>query len=54
MSDTNKNRSFKGGAGMAIAVILAWALGEAGIVMPDMVQAAGAALIGSLIAWIRE
>lgn len=47
-------RTLKGGIAVSISVILAWLLQEFGIEVPAEVQAAGATLIGSLVAWFRE
>lgn len=55
MADTNQRKAFKGGIGMAVAVVLAWAVGEfGGVDMPDMVVAAVGSVIGTIAAAIRE
>lgn len=55
MKSSNGKRAFKGGIGMAAAVVLAWVVGEVGgVEMPDMVVAALGSLIGSLVAYVRE
>lgn len=55
MSDTTQRKAFKGGIGMAVAVVLAWAVGEfGGVDMPDMVVAAVGSVIGTAAAAIRE
>lgn len=49
-----KRQSFKGGIGMAVAVVLAWGVGEAGVEMPSEVVAALGAIIGAVIASIKD
>lgn len=55
MATSNGQRAFKGGLGMAIAVVLAWGVGEfGGVEMPDMIVAAVGSIIGTVIAYARE
>lgn len=48
-------RTFKGGIGLAVAVILAWGL-EAGlgVTVPGEVTAAMGSVVGTLASWIKE
>lgn len=49
-----KTQSFKGGIGMAVAVVLAWGAEEFGLEMPAEVVAAVGAIIGAVIASIKD
>lgn len=55
MADSNQRKAFKGGIGLAVAVVIAWGLETgAGVSVPGEVTAAIGAICGTAAAWLRE
>lgn len=55
MAESNGRKAFKGGIGLAAAVVIAWILETGlGVNMPGEVTAALGAICGSLASLIRE
>ncbi|HKJ74729.1 MAG TPA: hypothetical protein VKA19_11485 [Alphaproteobacteria bacterium] len=51
---TKTSKTFRGGIGLAVAVVLAWGLKEAiGVTMPGEVTAAVGAIVGSIASAFR-